>query len=160
MPPVTRFTTEVHEGQDEDVILFYCVEDTIGESAHQIPADVLFNASPAVRCLQNALYCTLYLQCEIRTQSGSSLLIIQRGICVFSQCLRMIDVLHRPTSFRTNAEPSSPGMPVTEPERISSRRFRASLSQACLEGLPASSERLPARRSASSARSFAGSSSA
>ena len=65
MPPVTRFTTEVHEGQDEDVILFYRVEDAIGEAAHQIPADVLFEASPAVRGLQNALNCTLDLQCEI-----------------------------------------------------------------------------------------------
>ena len=160
MSPVTRFTAEVHECQDKDVILFYRVEDTIRESAYQIPADVLFNASPAVRCLQNALYCTLYLQCEIRTQSGSSLLIIQRGISVFSQCLRMIDVLHRPTNIRTNAEPSSPGMPMMEPERISSRRCSASLSQARLEGLVSSLERLPARRSASSARSFAGSSSA
>lgn len=160
MPPVTRFTTEVHECQDKDVIFFYCVENAIRETAHQIPANIFFNASPAIRCFQNTLNRILHLYREIRTQSGSPLLIIQRGISVFSQCLRMIDVLHRPTSFRTNAEPSSPGMPVTEPERISSRRFRASLSQACLEGLPASSERLPARRSASSARSFAGSSSA
>ena len=160
MSPVTRFTTEVHESQDKDVILFHGVEDAIGETAHQIPANIFFDASPAVRRFQDALNRILHLHREIRTQSGSPLFVIQCGISVFSQCLRMIDVLYRPTNFRTTAEPSSPGMPVTEPERISSRRFRASLSQACLEGLDSSFERLPARRSASSARSFAGSSSA
>lgn len=160
MPPVTRFTTEVHEGQDKDVILLYRVEDAIRKTAHQIPADIVFEASPAIRCLQDALNRTLHLRGEIRPQSGSPLLIKQSGICVFIQCLRMIDVFYRPTSLRTNADPSSPGMPMMEPERISSRRCSASLSQACLEGLVSSLERLPARRSASSARSFAGSSSA
>ncbi len=158
MPPVAGFATEVHECQNEDVIFFDGVKDAVRETANQKPANILLDASPTIRGFQNALNSSFHLHREICTQSGGALFIIQRNIRVFSQCVRMVDKLHRPTNFLTRAEPSSPGMPAMEPERISSRRLRAKLSQACLEGLCSSSERLPASLSTRSARSFAGNS--
>ena len=95
-----------------------------------IAADIILDAGPAIWRRKDEFDGSIYLLREFTSKPRGTFIVEQGSIGIFDESIRVVDEPHLPTSFRTMAEPSSPGIPATAPERMSSRRFLARASQA------------------------------
>ncbi len=124
MFPVAGFPVQGHHGKYPDAIRFIHINDCKGEIPRQAPARGRIVFSKTIwRCDDSSDYALDFFVKTNAQDGAASLGVVHRSVGVFRIGLGVECVwLHRPTMRRILAEVSSPGMSVTAPLRISSRR--------------------------------------
>lgn len=130
--PIVWFSTVMHHCEEQNMVSFYRVQNTVWKCMRQTAPYLAVNLAPPPRLVNNTLDGAFNFNREARAETCLAIFVVRHRIEVLNTSLRMKCVTHyrlarRRASFRT----SSPGIGSTLPDRTSARRRLASSSQSC-----------------------------
>ncbi len=141
----------MHNRQNENIVLFNCIEDSVRKLPRHTSPNVIINWSVTIRGLPDSIN-------RILDHVDECLCNLYFLFCVVSNCLRVFresfwvkHISHGLSRRLTCAKASSPGIVCTEPSRTSSLRLFASVTQTAWIIESVSNSRLSTNLSARSA---------
>ena len=99
--PVSRLSATMHDCQNQNVVLFNCIKNTIGKLTGQTSPHVLINYTPTIWSFSNSINRILNSINECLRYLSTLLCVLLNSFGIFRKCFRVKYILHSSRSRLT-----------------------------------------------------------